>query len=325
MRRREFIGLLAGGAVARPITARGQQPALPVIGFLSSESSDLYARFVRSFRQGLEDRGYVEGRTVAIEYRWADGQYARLPALAADLLSRRVALIVANPPAVLPAKNATSTTPIVFTTSLDPVQAGIVPSLNRPGGNLTGITSLNVEVEPKRLELLHEMLPAVRIVAALVNPAGPNADTESKNLQAAARTLGVELHILHASTEDGFDRAFADIARLGAGALLVASDPLFLGRGDRLGALSLGHHIPAIWQGREFVEAGGLMSYGTNIVSIYRQLGVLAGRILKGESPADLPVQQVTNIELIINMKTAAALGLTFPLTLLGRADQVVE
>jgi putative tryptophan/tyrosine transport system substrate-binding protein len=324
MKRREFIAGLTG-AVAWPLVARGQQPPVPVIGFLSSESSDLYAGFVRSFRQGLAETGFVENRTVAIEFRWAEGQYNRLPAFASELVGRQVALIVANPPAVLPAKMATTTIPIVFTTSLDPVRAGLVLSLSRPGGNLTGITSLNVEVEPKRLELLHEILPAAKLFAALVNPAGPNAETESRNLQAAADALGVDLRILQASSKADFPQVVAEIVATRASALLIASDPLFIGQGEQLGALTLRHRIPAIWQGRDFIAAGGLMSYGTNITHIYRQLGVLAGKILKGEKPADLPVQQVTDIELIINLKTAAALGLTFPLALLGRADEVIE
>ena len=234
-------------------------------------------------------------------------------------------MIVANPPSVLPAKAATTTIPIVFTTSLDPIEAGIVASLSRPGGNLTGITSLNVEVEPKRLELLHELVPTATVIGALVNPAGPNAETQSKNLQAAARTLGVRLHVLHASSESEFDKVFSSMAQLGVGALLICADPLFVSRSEELAMLTVRHAVPAIWQGHEFVAAGGLTSYGTSIAYIYRELGVYAGRILKGEKPADLPVQQVVKIELVINLKTAKALGLTFPLSLLGRADDVIE
>jgi putative ABC transport system substrate-binding protein len=234
-------------------------------------------------------------------------------------------VIVANPPSVLPAKAATASIPIVFTTSLDPVAAGIVGSPSRPGGNLTGVTSLNVEMEPKRLELLHELVPAATIIAALVNPAGPNAETQSASLQAASRTLGLQLHILHASNEAEFDRAFASMAQRGAGALLICADPLFVSRSADLATLAARHAVPAIWQGSEFVTAGGLASYGTSIAYIYRQLGILTGRVLKGEKAADLPVQQVTKLEFVINLKTAKALGLTVPLPLLGRADEVIE
>ena len=324
LNRREFITLL-GGVAAWPIAVRAQQPAMPVIGFLNSESRDLYEQFVRAFHQGLNEAGFVEGRNIVVEYRWAEGKYERLPALADELARRQVAVIVANPPSVLPAKVATATIPIVFTTSLDPVAAGIVGSLSRPGGNLTGITSLNVEMEPKRLELLHELVPAATIIAALVNPAGPNAETQSASLQAASRTLGLQLHILHASNEAELDRAFASVAQRGAGALLICADPLFVSRSAELAALAARHAVPAIWQGSEFVTAGGLASYGTSIAYIYRQLGILTGRILKGEKPTELPVQQVAKIELVINLKTARALGITVPLPLVGRADDVIE
>jgi putative ABC transport system substrate-binding protein len=325
MKRREFITLLGGVAAAWPLAARAQQPMMPVIGFLNSESSALYEHFMRAFHQGLSELGFIEGQNVVVEYRWAEGKYERIPALADDLVSRQVAVIVANPPSALPAKAATTTIPIVFTTSLDPIEAGIVASLSRPSGNLTGITSLNVEVEPKRLELLHELAPTATIIGALVNPAGPNAETQSKNLQAVARTLGVQLHVLHASTEREFDKVFSDMAQLGAGALLICADPLFVSRSKELGILTIRHAVPAIWQGREFVAAGGLTSYGTSLAYIYRQIGVYTGRILKGEKPADLPVQQVVKFELVINLKTAKALGITVPLPLIGRADEVIE
>jgi putative tryptophan/tyrosine transport system substrate-binding protein len=324
LKRRNFIALL-GGAAAWPLTLRAQQPAMPVIGFLNSESLDLYEQFVRAFHRGLNEAGFVEGRNVVVEYRWAEGNYERLPALADELARRHVAVIVANPPSVLPAKAASATIPIIFTTSLDPVAAGIVRSLSRPGGNLTGLTSLNVEMEPKRLELLHELVPTASVIAALVNPAGPNAEIQSRGLEAAARTLGVQLHLLHASTEAEFDQAFASVAQRGAGALLICADPLFVSRSAELAALAARHAVPSIWQGSEFVAAGGLASYGTSIAYLYHQLGIYAGRILKGEKPAELPVQQVAKIELVINLKTARALGITVPLPLLGRADDVIE
>jgi putative tryptophan/tyrosine transport system substrate-binding protein len=325
MKRREFMTLIGGAAIAWPLAARAQQPAKPVVGFLNSESPDRYVHFVRAFHQGLKELDFVEGQNVVMEYRWAGGQYERLPELAVDLVRRQVAVIVANPPSVLPAKAATTTIPIVFTTSLNPIEVGIVASLSRPGGNLTGITSLNVEVEPKRLELLHELVPTATVIGALVNPAGPNAEAQSKNLQAAARALGVQLHIFHASAERDFDAVFSNMAQFGAGALLIGSDALFVSRSEQLAALSLRYAVPAIWQGREFVAAGGLMSYGTNIAYIYRQLGVYTGRILNGEKPADLPVQQVVNVELVINLKTAKMLGITTPPSLLGRADEIIE
>jgi putative tryptophan/tyrosine transport system substrate-binding protein len=325
MRRREFITFLGGAAAVWSAAARAQQSAMPVVGFLNSESPDWYVHFVRAFHQGLKEFDFVEGQNLVMEYRWAGGQYDQLPALAVDLVRRQVAVIVANPPSVLPAKAATTTIPIVFTTSLDPMEVGIVASLSRPGGNLTGITSLNVEVEPKRLELLHELVPTATVIGMLVNPAGPNAEAQSKNLQAAARAFGVQIHIFHASTERDFDRVFSNMRQLGVGALLIGADPLFVGRSEQLAILTVHHALPAIWQGRALVAAGGLMSYGTSIEYIYRQIGVYTGRILKGEKPADLPVQQVTKVEMVINLKTAKALGLTAPNTLIGRADEVIE
>jgi ABC-type uncharacterized transport system substrate-binding protein len=325
MRRRDFIVGFAGAAVW-PLAARAQQPAMPVIGYLSNGSPDLLVASMRAFRQGLGETGYVEGRNVAIEYSLTD-DFARLPALATDLVRRRVTVIVTGgSPAVAAAKAATTTIPIVFSMSLDPVEVGLVASLNRPGGNITGIVTLNVEVGPKRLELLHELIPTATAMALLVNPANPtNAETVSRNLQAAARTLGLGLHILHASSERDFDTVFANLVQLRAGGLVIGTDPFFTGRKEQLAALALRQAVPTIYQYREFAAAGGLMSYGGNITDSYRQKGVYTGRILKGEKPADLPVQQATKVELVINMKTAKTLGLTFPITLLGRADEVIE
>jgi len=280
---------------------------------------------VAAFHQGLMDTGYVEAQSVRIEHRWADGQYDRLPAMAADLVHRQVAVIVTNSPGMLAAKAATTTIPIVFTTSGDPVELGFVASLARPGRNITGVTQLNVEVAPKRLELMHELVPTATIMAVLVNPAYPSAEIQSSGMQAAARTLGVQLHILRASNERDIDDAFATLAQLRAGAFVISSDPFFNSRAEQFAALALRHAVPTIFQYREFAAAGGLMSYGGSIIDSYRQAGVYTGRILKGEKPADLPVQQSTKVELIINLKTAKALGLEVPRTLIARADEVIE
>jgi putative ABC transport system substrate-binding protein len=299
---------------------------MPVVGFLNSESPNLYAYQVRAFRQGLQEAGYIEGQNVAIEYRWAEGQYDQLPALVADLIRRQATVIAANSPAaVLAAKAATTTIPIVFATGVDPVAAGLVASLSRPGGNLTGITSLTVEVGPKRLELLHELVPTAAI-ALLINPAAvPYAETISSQLQAAARTLGLQVHVLYANAVRDFDTVFASLAKLRAGGLVIGSDPLFNSQSEQLAALAIRHAVPAIYQYRKFAAAGGLMSYGGSDTDMYRQVGVYTGRILKGEKPADLPVQQSTKVELFINLKTAKAFGLTVPPTLLARADEVIE
>jgi putative tryptophan/tyrosine transport system substrate-binding protein len=325
MKRREFISLV-GGVVAWPIAAHAQQQAMPVVGFLNGSSPNGYGRFLSAFLQGLSEAGYVEGRNVAIEYRWAEGQYDRLPALAADLVRRRVDVIAAtSTPANRVAKAATTTIPIVFTTSSDPVELGLVASLSRPGSNVTGAATLNVEVGSKRLELLHEIAPPAAMVVELVNPNNPNLETQLKNLQAAGDTLGRRILVLSARTQSEIDAAFARLVEQQAGGLLINTDAFFFSQRDQLIALANRYAIPAIFDRREFVEAGGLMSYGGSVTDVYRLAGIYTGRILKGEKPADLPVQQSTRVELVINVKTAKALGLTLPLSLLGRADEVIE
>src|SRR6516162_7149434 len=325
-RRRQFITLL-GGAAAWPLVARGQQAAMPVVGFLNSASPDGYVPMVAAFRQGLKEAGYVDGQTATIEYLWAENHYDRLPALAAELVQQKVTVIAATTtPAALAAKAATSTVPIVFTTGGDPIKLGLVASLSRPGGNVTGSTQLSVEVGPKRLELARELFPGATTFALLVNPTNPLAATVSKDLQAVADTLGVRLHVLHASTEADFEAAFATAAQLRAAALVISTpDPLFGSHAAQLGALALRHRVPAIYFQREFAAAGGLMSYGGSITETYRLAGLYAGRILKGEKPADLPVVQSAKVELILNLKTTRALGIRVPLPLSGRADEVIE
>jgi putative tryptophan/tyrosine transport system substrate-binding protein len=324
MRRREFITLL-GGAAAWPLAARAQQPVVPTIGFLSSGSADALA--YPAFHQGLSEAGYVEGRNVAIEYRWGEDQYDRLPALAADLVRHRVAVIYSagGNAAARAAKAATANIPIVFTTGGDPVRSGLVASLSRPGGNLTGFTQFATDLEEKRLQLLHEAAPNTAVVAVLVNPAHPDAETQLSDVQAAAQTIGRPILVLSASNEPGIDAAFATLLERKAGALLVAADPFLFGRRNQLVALTARHGVPAIYQWREFVEIGGLMSYGAVRGDAQRKAGLYVGRILKGEKPSDLPVQQATKFELAVNMKTAKALGLTMPPMLLARADEVIE
>jgi putative ABC transport system substrate-binding protein len=326
MRRRDFVKLI-GGAAAWTLPARAQQPAMPVVGYLCPESPGPFASRIHAFREGLAEAGYTEGRNVAIEFRWAEGHYDRLPALAADLVKRQVAVIVApgGAPVALAAKSATSTVPIVFEMGGDPLALGVVGSLQRPGGNITGVSSLNVEVGPKRLEILHELVPTAAMVAVVVNPTSPTANSQLSNLHTAADRLDLQLHVLHASSEQEFDTVFASLPQLRAGGLVFTSDPFFANRSQRLAALAVRHAVPAIHQSRDFTIAGGLMSYGGSFVQSHRQAGVYAGRILKGETPSDLPVHQVTTVELFLNLKAATSLGVTFPLPLLGRADEVLE
>jgi putative tryptophan/tyrosine transport system substrate-binding protein len=327
MRRREFIALI-GGAAIWPLAARGQQQAtMPVIGYLSASSPARFASRLTAFHQGLDEAGFAEGRNVAIEYRWAEGQPDRLPALAADLVDRGVSVIVApgGAPGGLAAKSATSEIPIVFEMGADPIATGMVTSLNKPGGNVTGVSSLNVEVTPKRLEILRELAPAADVVGVLVNPTSPTVDSQLKSLQPAARALGVELQILQASHDRDFDAAFATLAQRGARGLVIASDGYFATNSERLAALAVRHAMPAIHQSRDFSTAGGLASYGGNFSESHRQTGVYAGRILGGQKPADLPVQQITKVELLINLQAAKALGVTVPLSLFGRADELLE
>jgi ABC-type uncharacterized transport system substrate-binding protein len=324
MKRREFITLL-GGVAAWPLAARGQQPTRPVIGFLNGSSAWEYAYVVAAFRQGLKETGYVEGENVFIEYRWAEGHYERLPTLAADLLSRRVAVIAANAPAAVAAKAATTSVPIVFVTAADPVKIGLVASLNRPGSNLTGVGLLSVELAPKKLQMLHELVPNVRTVALLVNSANPNAQTQSRDLQTAAQALGLQVHVVHANSDSDLEKAFGELVRLQVGALVIGTDGFLNSRSEHLATLTTRHSIPTIFQYREFTAAGGLMSYGTSLTETYRLVGAYVGRILQGEKPSDLPVQQATKVELIINLRTAKALGIDVPPTLLARADEVIE
>ena len=326
MKRREFIALV-GGAVTWPLAAWAQQPVMPVIGFLDSKWPEDSAHVVAEFRRGLNGSTFIEGQNVAIEFRWAQNKYDQLPALAADLVRRRVDVIAATGgPAALAAKAATATIPIVFRLAADPIAAGLVASLSRPGGNVTGVTSLNLEVGPKRLEFLHEMVPTATIMGAVVNATNPsNAEILSRDLQATARLLGLRLHLLHAGSDADIDAVFATLTELRAGSLVIDTDALFTSRNEKLAALALRYRIPTIYQWREFVAAGGLMSYGGSAEDSYRLAGVYTGRILKGEKPADLPVQQATKLELFINLKTAKALGLTVPPGLLVAADEVIE
>jgi ABC-type uncharacterized transport system substrate-binding protein len=327
MRRREFIKAATASAVAWPLAARAQQSAMPVLGFVNVASARSFVRPLSAFLKGLGETGYVDGQNVVIEYRWAEGGNERLPSLVADLVQRKVNVIAAtSTPAAIVAKAATTTIPIVFTTADDPVRLGLVASLNRPGGNVTGATQATVEVAPKQLQLLHELVPTANVMALLVNPASPTlADSSTRALQAAARTLGLNLHVLNASTEGEFDGVFAKLIQLRAGGLVIGSDPFFTSRTEQLAALAVHHAVPAVYHWREFAVAGGLVSYGAAVTDVYRLAGNYTGRILKGDKPADLPVQQVTKVEMHINQKTAKALGLTVPQALLSRADDVIE
>jgi putative ABC transport system substrate-binding protein len=327
MRRREFITVLGGAVAAWPFSARAQQPAMPVIGFLNPRGPGDDPQLVHAFRQGLRELGYEEGRNLTVEYRWAGGRFDRLPALAGELVERRVSVIAATRGigSALAAKAATSTIPIVFVIGSDPVSVGLVASLNRPGGNATGIASLNVEIGPKCVELLHEVVHTATDIALVVNPTNPNAETLARDAEAAGRTRGLQLHVLRASTERNFDTVFAALAQRRAGGLVIGADAFFSNRSEQLAALAFRHMVPTISPYREFAEAGGLMSYGGRLADQFRLVGVYCGRILKGEKPADLPVQQSTKVGLIINLKTAKTLGLTVPPTLFALADEVIE
>jgi putative ABC transport system substrate-binding protein len=324
---RRNLLLLLGGSVIAPRALRAQQQAMPVIGYLSTGSPEPDDFRSTAFRQGLAETGYVEGQNVAIEYRWAPGQYDRLPALAADLVRRQVTVIAAiGIPPTFAAKAASSTIPIAFLAGVDPVEFGLIASLNRPGGNITGVAILTADLAGKRLELLHELVPTATVIAVVVNPTDPAAtESETRHLQDAIRSLGLQLHILPARTPSEIDSAFGTLVELHAGALIVSTDPLFTNQRAQIAALAARHAVPAIYVWREFVTAGGLMSYGTDLADVHRQAGIYTGKILKGAKPADLPVEQVVKVELVINLTTAKALGLTVPLPLSGRADEVIE
>jgi len=326
MRRRELMLLLAGTMTAAR-GLRAQQKAMPLIGYLNGTSPGPAVPFVAAFRHGLSETGYVEGQSVAIDYRWAEGDYYRLPAIAADLVGRKVDLIAASggPASALAAKSATSIIPIVFVSGDDAVAAGLVASLARPGGNLTGVSFLDVELMPKRLDLLSELVPQAGVICLLVNPTNPNAERVMRDVQEAARMKGVQLPIQKARTESEIDAAFATLVQLKAGALVVGADAFFNSRREQLVALASRHQVPAIYEWREFPASGGLISYGTSIAAVYRQVGLYAGKILNGAKPADLPVEQPTTLELVVNLKTAKALGLTVPPSILARADEVIE
>jgi putative ABC transport system substrate-binding protein len=327
LRRREFITLLSSAAATWPLAVRAQQPAMPVVGFLGAPSAAPYTRYVAAVHQGLKEVGYIEHQNVTMEYRWADGQYDRLPAMAADLVSRRVAVIVpiGGAPATMAAKAATSTIPIVFNLGADPIQLGLVANLNRPGGNITGIAMMTQEIEVKRLELLHELAPSSSSIAILLNPSNAQSQAQESEAHAAARVIGRRVLVLKATTEHEIEDAFAVLARERAGALLVGADTFFLSQATLFVVLTARYSVPTIYTFRAYVDAGGLMSYGSNLLDAYRQTGIYTGRVLKGEKPADLPIVQPTKFELIINLKTARAVGIAIPPTLLTRADEVIE
>ena len=327
MRRREFITLLVGAAAAWPLAARAQQGAIPVIGFLSSRSPGESAGLVLAFRQGLQEAGFVEGQNASIAFRWAEGHYDRLPALAAELVELRVAVLftAGGPPAAFAAKAATQTIPVVFSAALDPDRIGLVASLNRPGGNVTGMSIFPSQLAAKSVQLLKELRPAATLIGYLVNPSNPAAHLYAEEASNAAKALGIAVHILNASTESNLGEAFASLAKADAGGLVVPAEPFFDSQRDRLVALAARHAIPAIYGLREYAVAGGLMSYGASLPDSYRRAGIYVGRVLKGEKPADLPVQQATKYDLVLNLKVARALGLTIPPMLLARADEVIE
>ena len=313
MKRREFIGLISGVAATWPLVVRAQQRAVPVIGYLSSASSQGHASYLAGFHDGLREGGFIEGQNVTIEYRWANGQYQRLPDLAADLVRRHVALIAAgSTPAALAAKAATTTIPIVFEMAGDPVRIGLVAGLDRPGGNVTGVANMNIQMTPKRLQLLHEAVPSAKVMALL-------------EAFSVAPTLGVGLHVLHASTERDLDAVFANLIQSRAGGLVIAAEPLFSSLNKQFAELTVRHAVPAITGGRDFAAAGGLLSYGADTRQAYRLAGIYTGQVLKGEKPANLPIQQSTKVELVINLKTAKVLGIDIPNALIGRADEVIE
>jgi putative ABC transport system substrate-binding protein len=327
MKRRRFITLAGSVAIAWPLAAAAQRPAMPVIGFLAAPSPAPYQKYAAAFRQGLREVGYVEGQNTALEYRWADGHYDRLPTMAAELAGRKVAVIAAvgGTPVVLAARSATATIPIIFVMGDDPVRLGLVASLSRPGGNVTGVSLLAVALEAKRMELLREMVPGATLIAMLVNQSNPQAEIQSREVQKAARAIGQQVHIVSASTERELEAAFVTLVEKRAGALMISADTFFTSQAAQLGALTTRHAIPAISPWRDHVEAGSLMSYGTSLTDAYRQAGVYAGRILKGAKPADLPVVQPTKFELVVNLKTAKKLGLAIPRDFLARVDEVIE
>src|SRR5690242_16261204 len=328
MRRREFIKVIAGAAVtAGPFAARAQQPAMPTVGFLNGASAEGYTKFVAEFRRGLASMGFVEGQTVAIEYRWAEGQYERLPDMAADLIRRQVAVIAAtSTPAALVAKKATTTIPIVFTTGSDPVELGLVTNIARPGGNVTGATQITMEVGPKRVELLHQLIPNATVLAIAVNPDNPAvAAVQVRHAQDATNTLGLKLEVVQARNEEEFDNALANLPQRAGGLVIGAGDAFFLSDSAKLAEIAVRHKVPAIFHGREFAAAGGLVSYGASVAASYLLVGVYTGRILRGEKPGDLPVQRSSKLEIYINLKTAKALGVTIPQGLIVTADEVFE